>query len=75
MKVRLEHGKRYRAIVNASVGSSLGMGILYAKLTSVGFRDIKVTSLKDGVEVLGTYTGKTLEIELEQQVKVIQQVA
>jgi hypothetical protein len=75
MKITLEHGSTYKALVNASIGSELGLKLLHMKLTAAGFTNIRVASVKSGVEVVGKYDGPTMSVDLEQQVQAVTKVA
>lgn len=75
MNVELVNGAKYRAIVNASIGSQIGLKLLHLKLTGAGFSEIKIVSLKDGVEITGIYGGPTLTVALDHDIRVIQRTA
>jgi hypothetical protein len=75
MKVELVHGASYRAVVNASIGSQIGLKLLHLKLTGSGFSNIKIVSLRQGVEITGVYNGPDISVELDQDIKVIQRTA
>lgn len=75
MKITLENGAKYKALVNASIQSPLGLQLLHIKLTAAGFTGIKVVSVKSGVEVTAQYSGPTMSVDLEEQVKVVTKVA
>jgi hypothetical protein len=75
MKVELVKGATYRALVNASVGSVLGVQLLRLKLTGFGFEDISIEIGKTCVEVTARYTGPTVTVDLNYDIKAITRVA